>query len=215
MEQLTRMGDRLKGLAERQSKIATETSSYEAMRQKNDGKLTIAQRTGVRGLGQVQSGLKEETAELIENLDGAPVFALTLRRAKESMENAAKRLAELKTDGLTEQAAKAASDRFKQLLESLKSDAAGGGQGGGGGGGGGGGAGGGGDGIPATAQLKMLKSLQQEINDRTEALDEVQRRNQKLTPAQGAELRRIAEEQGVLADLVRDMTRPKRDDGEE
>jgi hypothetical protein len=216
MEQLTRMGDRLKGLAQRQAKVATETSSYEAMRQKNDGKLTIAQRTGVRGLGQIQSGLKEETAELIENLDGAPVFALTLRRAKESMENAAKRLAELKTDGLTEQAAKAASDRFKQLLESLKTDTAAGGQGGGGGGGGGGAGGnGGGDGIPATAQLKMLKSLQQEINDRTEALDEVQRRNQKLTPDQAAELRRIGEEQGVLADLVRDMTRPKRDDGEE
>ena len=217
MEQLVRMGDRLKGLAERQAKVVSETSSFEAMRQKNDGKLSIAQRTGVRGLGQVQSGLKEETAELIENLDGAPVFALTLRRAKESMENAAKRLAELKTDGLTEHAAKAASDRFKQLLESLKSDSAGGGQGGGGGGGGGGGAGGngGGDGIPATAQLKMLKSLQQEINDRTEALDEVQRRNQKLTPDQDAELRRIGEEQGVLADLVRDMTRPKRDDGEE
>jgi hypothetical protein len=142
------------------------------------------------------------------------VFSLTLKRATTSMENAAKRLAELKTDGLTEQAAKAASARFKQLLESLKSDAAGGGQGGGGGGGGGGGAGGG-DGIPATAQLKMLKSLQQEINDRTEALDEMQRRNKKLTPDQDAELRRIGEEQGVLADLVRDMTRPKRDDGEE
>jgi hypothetical protein len=216
MEQLVRMGDRLKGLAERQAKVVSETSSFEAMRQKNDGKLTIAQRTGVRGLGKVQSGLKEETAELIENLDGAPVFSLTLKRATTSMENAAKRLAELKTDGLTEQAAKAASDRFKQLLESLKSDAAGGGQGGGGGGGGGGAGGnGGGDGIPATAQLKMLKSLQQEINDRTEALDEIQRRNKKLTPDQATELRQIGEEQGVLADLVRDMTRPKRDDGEE
>ncbi len=75
--------------------------------------------------------------------------------------------------------------------------------------------GGNGDGIPATAQLKMLKSLQQEINERTEALDELQRRNQKLTPEQAAELKRIGEEQGTLADLVRDMTRPKRDDGEE
>ncbi len=86
MEQLARMGDRLKSLAERQEKIVSETSSYEAMRQKNDGKLTIAQRAGVKGLGQVQSGLKDETAELIENLEGAPVFALTLRRASQSME---------------------------------------------------------------------------------------------------------------------------------
>ncbi len=86
MEQLARMGDRLKSLAERQEKIVSETNSYEAMRQKNDGKLTIAQRAGVKGLGQVQTGIKEETADLIENLEGAPVFALTLRRASKSME---------------------------------------------------------------------------------------------------------------------------------
>ena len=82
-------------------------------------------------------------------------------------------------------------------------------------GGGGGGGGGNDDGIPPTAQLKMLKSLQQEINDRTEALDEQRRRHKKLTPEQTAELKRLAEDQGVLADLVRDMTRPRRDDGEE
>ena len=218
MEQLTRMGDRLKSLAERQEKIVTETNSYEAARQKTDGKLTIGQRAGVKGLGEVQTGIREETADLIENLEGAPVFALTLRRASQKMDEAARRLAELKTDSTTGAAAKAASDRFKQLMESLKADAAGaGGQGGGGGGGGGGAGGGGGngDGIPATAQLKMLKSLQQEINDRTEALDEMQRRNQKLTPEQAAELKKIGDEQGVLADLVRDMTRPRRDDGEE
>ena len=61
----------------------------------------------------------------------------------------------------------------------------------------------------------MLKSLQQEINERTEALDEQQRRHHKLMPEQAAELKRIGEEQGTLADLVRDMTRPKREDGEE
>jgi hypothetical protein len=131
------------------------------------------------------------------------------------MDQAAKRLQEIKTDGLTSQAAKAASDRFKQLLEALRADR--GGQGGqGGGGGGGGGAGGENpDGIPATAQLKMLKALQQEINDKTEALEETRRREGRLSPEQTAEGERLAEEQGVLADLVRDMTRPRRDDGEE
>jgi hypothetical protein len=219
MEQLARMGDRLKSLAERQEKIVTETKSYQEKRQKTDGKLTTAQRAGVKGLGQVQSGIKDETADLIENLEGAPVFALTLRRASKSMEETATRLGELKTDTKTEQAAKAASDRFKQLIESLRADAAagqGGGGGGSGGGGGGGAANGGnGDGIPAAAQLKMLKSLQQEINERTEALDELKRRNHELSPDQTAELRQIGEEQGTLADLVREMTRPKREDGEE
>ena len=79
----------------------------------------------------------------------------------------------------------------------------------------GGARGGNGDGIPPTAQLKLLKSLQQEINERTDSFDEKQRRNQKLNPEQTAELQRLGDEQGVLADLVRDLTRPKRDDGEE
>ncbi len=221
VEQLARMGDRLKSLAERQEKVVSETGSYETLRQKAQGRLTVAQRAGVKGLGQVQAGLKEETADLTENLDGAPVFALTLRRASESMQKAADELLELKTGKSTEAAARAASDRFKQLLESLRADNAGGqagrggGGGGDGGGGGGGGGGGNGDGIPATAQLKMLKSLQKEINDRTETFDEMLRRNKTLSPEQNREVQRLGEEQGVLADLVRDLTRPKRDDGEE
>ncbi len=213
MEQLARMGDQLKSMAERQSKMATDTDSYENLRLQSNGKLTIAQRTGVRGLGQVQAGLKDETAGLIEQLEGAPVFSLTLRRAGESMSTAAERLQSLKTDQETQKAVRSAAHRLDQLIDSLKADNAK--QGGGGQGGGGGGGGGGGDGIPATAQLKMLKTLQQEINERTEALDELRRRNQKLTPEQTREADRLATDQGALADLVRDLTRPKWDDGEE
>jgi hypothetical protein len=36
-----------------------------------------------------------------------------------------------------------------------------------------------------------------------------------LTPEQDKEAERLATDQGALADLVRDLTRPKRDDGEE
>ncbi len=159
MEQLARMGDQLKSLAERQAKMVTETEGYENMRRQSDGKLTFAQRAGVRGLGQVQSGLKDETGGLIEQLEGAPVFSLTLKRATDSMEKAATRLQATKTDDETLKAIRSASHRFEQLIDSLKADdakQAGGaaaavavvgaeGQGGG-------------DGIPATAQLKMLKT---------------------------------------------------------
>jgi len=61
----------------------------------------------------------------------------------------------------------------------------------------------------------MLKTLQQEINERTESFDELRRRNQKLTPEQTGDAERLANDQGALADLVRDLTKPKRDDGEE
>jgi hypothetical protein len=215
MEQLARMGDQLKSLAQRQARMVTDTESYENMRRQSNGKLTIAQRTGIRGLGQVQGGLEDETGGLIEQLEGAPVFSLTLKRAAESMETAAARLQAMKTDDETQKAVRSAAHRFEQLIDSLKADdAKQQGQGGGGGGGGGGGAGGG-DGIAATAQLKMLKTLQQEINERTESCDELRRRNQKLTPEQAGDAERLATDQGALADLVRDLTRPKRDDGEE
>ena len=61
----------------------------------------------------------------------------------------------------------------------------------------------------------MLKSLQEEINERTEYFDELRRRKKELTPEQNAEIDRLHEDQGTLADLVRDLTRPKKDDGED
>jgi hypothetical protein len=215
MEQLARMGDQLKSLAQRQAKVVTDTDTYENLRKQAAGKLTIAQRAGIRGLGQVQTGIKEETSGLTEQLEGAPVFSLTLKKAAEHMGNAAERLAGLKTDSETRKAVRAAAQRFEQLLKSLEADSAKQGQQGGGGGGGGGGGQGGGDGIPASAQLKMLKTLQQELNDRTEALDELRRRQGKLTADQAKEAEQLAIDQGGLADLARDLTRPKREDGEE
>jgi len=216
MEQISKMADTFKSIAERQEKMIGETTGYEQSRAAAAGKLSIAQRTGVRGLGRVQESLKDETGELIERLgEGAPVFTLTLKRAASAMESAAGRLQALKTDAPTVQAERSASDRFKQLLESLKPDKMkkGGDDGGGGGGGGGGGKGG--DGIPASAQIKMLKTLQQEINGRTEDLDEQVRRGKPLAPEQEQERAKLHEDQGALADLVRDLTRPKQPDGED
>ncbi len=216
MEQLSKMGDDLKSLAERQMNIVTRIDEYEKLRAAKQGKLTIAQRTGIRGLGQVEAGLKDETGELIEKLEGAPVFALTLKRAAESMTTAAERLQALRTDEETRRAAVAATNRFKQLIESLKPDKPKqGGQQEGGGGGGGGGGGSPGDGIPAAAQLKMLKALQEEINERTEYYDELRRRQQEFTPEQNSEVARLESDQGTLADLARDLTRPKKEDGED
>ncbi|MGE5754118.1 MAG: DUF4175 domain-containing protein, partial [Planctomycetaceae bacterium] len=215
MEQLLKMGDQLKSLGERQQTVVTRTDEYEALRARREGRLTLAQRAGIRNLGLVESGLREETGELVEKLEGAPVFALTLKRAAEGMETAARRLQELKTDEETRRAAVAAADRFKQLIESLKPDAPkqGGAQKGGDGDGGGGS--GSGDGIPPAAQVKMLKALQQEINERTEFYDELRRRKKGLTPEQSTDLDRLHEDQGTLADIVRDLTRPKVDDGED
>lgn len=63
--------------------------------------------------------------------------------------------------------------------------------------------------------MKMLKALQQEINERTESFDELRRRKKELSDDQKAEFSKLEEDQGTLADILRDLTRPRRDDGEE
>src|SRR5689334_20677497 len=105
MEQFSKMGDQLRGLADREEKVRTDSVDYEKLRTKNQNKLTIAQRTGIRQLAGVQEAIKDETADLIEKLEGAPVFALTLKRAAAAMDTAAQRLQSLKTDEPTQRAA--------------------------------------------------------------------------------------------------------------
>jgi hypothetical protein len=219
MEQIAKMGDALKSIGERQNKLVDETGKYEKARAENDGKLTLGQRSSVRDLSRVQAGLKDEATELMERLgEGAPVFGLTLKKATDGMEAAAQRLQQLKTDDPTIRAEKLASSRFQQLIDSLKPEKAkGGGQQGQPGqpGDQGGQQRGGGDGIPAAAQIKMLRSLQQELNERTDFFDELLKRQKDLNPEQTAELDQLHEDQGTLADLVRDLTKPKKDDGEQ
>ncbi|GAC1463374.1 MAG: hypothetical protein NVSMB9_00800 [Isosphaeraceae bacterium] len=61
----------------------------------------------------------------------------------------------------------------------------------------------------------MLKSLQEEINVRTEYFDELRRRGTELSPDLTMESERLKTDQGTVADLVRDLSRPKTDDPEE
>ena len=218
-EQIAKMSDDIKSILDRQTKMIDETQKYEKGRAANDGKLTLGERAGVRDLGRVQAGLKDEVSELLDKLgEGAPVFGLTLKRAAQGMEDAARRLQSLQTDDATVRAEKVASTRFQQLVDSLKPDKAkpgeqpkpqdGDQQGQGG-------TPRSGDGIPAAAQIKMLRSLQLELNERTDFFDELLRRQKELNPEQAAELEQLHEDQGTLADLVRDLTKPKKDDGEE
>ena len=131
------------------------------------------------------------------------------------MDAPAKRLAATKTDDDTRRARSpppaASSSSWTPSSPTSPSPA----QGGGGGGGPRGKPGPRADGIPTAAQVKMLKMLQQEVNLRTEELDELKDRGKELTEKQQAEVGRLDEEQGSIADLARDLAQPKKDDGEE
>ncbi|GIW86778.1 MAG: hypothetical protein KatS3mg108_1102 [Isosphaeraceae bacterium] len=215
MEQLSRIQDDLANLAQRHDELVAQTEPYGKLAR--EGALTRAQRRSVVGLGRAQDALRAEADDLAGSLDAAPVFSLTLKRAADSLRTATESLRRGDPSPEALLAQQAAARRFHQLLDALKSDpnAAGGQAGGEGGGGAGGAGGGGGDGIPAVAQLKLLKALQEEINERTEALDLLRQRGKTLSPEQQAEFARLESEQREVGDLVRDLTRPRRPDGEE
>ncbi|CAN5849994.1 hypothetical protein BH23PLA1_BH23PLA1_06320 [soil metagenome] len=218
MEQFLRMRDNLRLLGERQEKLLEDTVDSDQKRQEANGRLTRAESFDIRALARVQTGLRDETQVLVSRLDGAPVFKLTLERAVADMEAAARRLQRIETGEETQRSEHSASKRFQQLLEALKADQANqggpqGGQPGGEGEGEGGPSGGAGDGIPTEAELKMLKALQEEINERTEHYEELSRRNQQLDQDQELELVRLEEDQGTIADLLRDIIQPRRPDG--
>ncbi|MBI1324315.1 DUF4175 family protein [bacterium] len=217
-EQFAKMGDLIKSLAERQVRMVEDTVGYDA-KKAEAGSLTAAQRAGVRSLAMVEDGLKQETDELAERMgDGVPVFSLILKKASDSMNKATSSLQKLDTGVPTQKAEKSAAQRLQQLVDSLQPDKPKEGQGQQQQQQQGGEQQGGqqdGDGIPTVAQLKMLKRLQTEINERTGELDGIARDGGKLSDDQKTELDSLKLEQGRLADLLRDLSKPKRSDGED
>lgn len=170
-----------------------------------------------------------------QELDKLPVFKQLAGQAATLTDTAAKRFAERKADALDaagqpfDPTAEAAADdrtrrplrtalrRIDHVLDSLKDDpkdkpADGGGpnQPGGAGDmppGGGGGAGGGeqNSGVPPLAQLKALRAIQAELNDRTREFAKTHPDADKFTDADKEELQELERSQREVADLIDQM----------
>ncbi|MBI3465065.1 MAG: hypothetical protein HY000_18715, partial [Planctomycetes bacterium] len=209
MEQLAKISDTLAALHERQKAVKEETIRLDKARQ-SQSDWTRPQLASLRTVGESQKTVQQDTEKAREVLTSAPVFALVLTRAIGNMERATERLNDRKADAQTQGAEQTAIDRFAQLLDALKKDPNQQSNQQSGGGGSGGGQPG--DAIPPIAQLKMLRSLQVEINQRTQELAELRQREQKLTPGQEKELKTLAEEQGTLASLVDTLVQPDEGD---
>ena len=67
----------------------------------------------------------------------------------------------------------------------------------------------GGDGIPPLAQLKLLRALQEEVNERTEAFAKAHPDPSKLTPEQQTELDAVRSAQAELAALLEELAPPE------
>ena len=171
-----------------------------------------------------------------------PVFARMLKDAAAAMEKAADRakdrredadptlpfdpvLEKVKDDGVR-RPMQLAQRRLEQLMDAVKPDDPkvdvakkdGGPKKGGGGAGGGSGGGGGGDGdvVPPLAQLKALRALQAELNERTAEFAKAHPDPKKLEPDERDELKELEEAQREITELFEKMARmfQKQTDGE-
>ena len=211
MEQLAKIQDSLEALRLAQQGVVEETSRLTELEQ-SQGRLTRGQAASVRDLALEQSAIRSDTELLREKLSAAAAFRLALEGAAQQMARAAEYLDRRELGPPVERAEVAALRRLEQLLLALASDdeeQEGGEQGGAPGEEGDTGDQMPGDGIADIAQLKLIRLLQQEINARTVELEEQYGRQSGLTPEQEVEYAQLSEEQGALADLVRNLLVPE------
>jgi hypothetical protein len=192
--------------------VIDETNRLEAERRES-GRWTRAQLASLRAVAELQAALRAETEALAEKVKAAEVFALALRGAAADMGAAAERLSQRLTDPRTVELETAARHRFEDLVAALRQSqqqqnadgenenpqeqqpeepGPAGPQT---------------DGIPHLAQLRMLKTLQEDLISRTAKLDRRRQPGGQLTDDLQAELDRLVTEQGLLADLTRNLTK--------
>jgi hypothetical protein len=198
-EQVARMEDALKSLHERQKKLIQDTQRLDDLRAAA-GRLTRAQLGTVSDLARQQDALRGETSQMAEKLELAEVISLALDGVKRQMASAVEALENRDTGTQAQGAQEAARRRLAQLLTAFENKAKQGKQGDGGSGSGGGGSGS--EGNIDLTQLKLLRVLQEDLNDRYRNL---------IAGGDGDAGKRmaeIAEEQGKLAELTLKLSEP-------
>lgn len=227
-EKLAKIADRLKRLKERQeSNLAESERLHQALLQRKRWERPLLASLG--DLARAQQGLAQETGDLAgEKLTGAKVVVHLLKKSAEAMTRAEERIkqrrqhalerrdqseeldvpAETAADTETRHFQREALRRLEQILDVLQPEK-GGSQRAGSGQGGMGQRGPESDGIPELAQLKLLRALQEEVNQRTEAFAKQHPDVGKLTLPEKAELDRIHDDQRAVAELLDQLTAPE------
>jgi hypothetical protein len=221
-EKLAKVADEIKRLKERQDAAGTEGARIdrEVLQRKEWDRGLLR---SLNDLSGTQKDLGEETEALAKGkLAGAPVFARILTRSAAAMKQAGERMRNrfeqvrdnpetIDPDAEAPRHQAEAARRLKQLLDALqpekglaqRSPPQGEGQPGGS-------ARGrpGDEGLSVLAQLKGVRLLQQELNEKTEAFARGHPDPAKLTPAAQRELEGLHQEQRELMDLFEELTKP-------
>jgi hypothetical protein len=192
-----RLGDELAGLVKRQESLIKETQRLENRRAARTSWSRSLLQT-LRGIAKAQNELEEDTLALKQPLDSDDVTGLALENAAAAMTAARDELDRRRTGAEALRQQTRARDGLRGLLEALKPDTPQKAQGeqppetqdGG-------------TGSPAsslTAQLKIVKLLQLDINQETAELEALRDAPAGLTPEQQRRFESLAERQTVLAE---------------
>jgi hypothetical protein len=202
-EQLARLETELAGLLKRQQNLLAETQRLDTARQMH-GKLSPSQLISLRNLSDEQGLLAEAVQQSSEAFSSGEAFELALRGVIQAMLRAQRSLARSQTDATTQTAQQLAIARLQQLLDAARSQAQqpedeaapppgqeqpedGQAE------------------VRSIGELKLLESLQLEINRRTAELEAARPQDGQFTAEQLDELAELAEEQGKLAQIVLDL----------
>lgn len=228
-EQQARMAEIVKGLRERQEGLNTESERIlQVVKQKGDWDRVLQK--SVIDLSDSQEALSREVRGLIEKqFKDDKVITHAVGDAADAMIEVEDAIKQMREDGFrfeqldedksaVQAPQKLALRRLDQLLDALKPDprqarnqrqqrqrqqgqqGEGGDEGGGGGGGG--------DGVPPLAELKLLRSLQADLNERTEEFSKKYPDAQNLTEPQKTKLDKLRRTQSDLAALLDEMSQP-------
>ena len=201
-EQIAKLQDGMKSLGEQQQSLLAETERLETLRAAQ-GRFSRSQLMSVRDLGRAQRNLESECKAMAEKVASAEVFHLALETTSSEMGQAGAEIERQQTGQITQDLQQKVIHRIEQLLTALSSAKKEAGQGnqGGGGGGGGGQQAAAQDSIRALAEVKLLKLMQEDLGARF----------QQLIKKQGSseDFDRLSAEQGKLADLMQNFTRPE------
>jgi hypothetical protein len=226
-EQIIRLADLIRPLKERQDALSADTSRFQENIQRKGKWNRILQSDFLRKR-DAQRGLGDETKDVAEKrLSKAPVFARLMRRASEAMTTASERMDTVAKEPIdptelpdteTGRLQQLAQRRLTQVVDALKEAAEKMEQAKGEGGGGEGGdnaakAGPPGDGIPPLAQLKLLRDLQKDINQRTDEFRKEHPDLKKLPPKDRTVLESIRKDQQDVAELIDELNRPAGEPG--
>ena len=215
-EQLEKIEDQLKSLRTRQEAAMTETIRLEDAK-KDEGRITRGQIKTLLELAETERSLQHTAEQMGQQMVSAEVFSLVLKRLARSMMHAADGLSERETSEKTQAFERDALRKIDNLLAVLKQEQKkqppekpqdkpeelsqepqekeekpeeaqppG-------------------DMLPQLAQLKLLKSLQEEYLERTELLEKFRGKDGKLPEAMQEEKDDLAREQSELADFARNL----------